>query len=64
MNERIKQLREELGYTQEQLALHCGVKVETVKGWEKGNVPTLYNVIRLSIALGTTMDYLVKGVVL
>ncbi len=34
----IRQLRQEMGLTQEEFASHCGVVFSTVNRWEKGSV--------------------------
>lgn len=38
--ERIRALRERLGYTQTQLGSACGVKLRAVQYWEEGKSPS------------------------
>ena len=59
----IKKLRKQMGYTQEQLALQCGTVYQRIGEFERGaTLPNTEMVIKLSIALGCTTDYLPKGV--
>src|SRR5262245_58188235 len=49
---RLRELREQAGLTQEQLAERCGVKWEAVSRWERGTrEPSWSNVIALSKSL-------------
>ena len=58
--ERIKAKREEYGYSQKALAMHCAVSVSTVKNWESGShFPGKNELIRLASVLHTTPDYLI-----
>lgn len=63
MGLRIQAARLLKGWTQESLARAIGVKTPTVKMWEGGHqLPDLYNLVRLSIGIRRTMDYLLLGV--
>ena len=56
---RIKEYREALGWSQEQLARKSGVSRSAVSEAENGtHVPTLEAALRLSDALGVSMDKL------
>lgn len=56
---RIKEYREALGWSQEQLARKSGVSRSAVSEAESGaHVPTLEAALRLSEALGVSMDKL------
>ena len=57
---RIKQIREEKGVSQRQLAEIVGVSAVTVLNWENGIYdPSAKDLIKLSGALGVSIDYLV-----
>lgn len=57
---RIKQIREEKGVSQRQLAEIVGVSAVTVPNWENGIYdPSAKDLIKLSGALGVSIDYLV-----
>ena len=58
--ERIKQLRLELGLTQEELGAKLGVQRAAVQKYEKGTVKNIKRdaLIRLAEVLGTTPEYL------
>ena len=61
MKEKIKTLRIELGYTQSELALRCGVSFQAVSKWENGTAePTITHLVRLATVLGVSLDELVK----
>ena len=56
---RIKQLRESLGLSQEELASVAGISQRQISYYENGkNKPTAEIINRLSNALNTTSDYL------
>lgn len=55
--DRLKRLRSILGATQEEMARHLGVDVQTIKAWEGGkNEPSLKLARRIAAAYGTTVD--------
>ena len=57
---RIKQVREEKGVSQRQLAEIVGVSAVTVLNWENGIYdPSAKDLIKLSEALDASIDYLV-----
>lgn len=57
---RIKQIREEKGVSQRQLAEIVGVSAVTVLNWENGIYdPSAKDLVKLSRALGVSIDYLV-----
>ena len=57
---RIKQVREEKGVSQRQLAEIVGVSAVTVLNWENGIYdPSAKDLIKLSKALDVSIDYLV-----
>lgn len=55
---RIKQLRDDLGWTQTDLAEKLGVAKQTISGFETGRGGISRSADRLAQALGTTTDYL------
>ena len=58
----LKQLREEKGFTQEQLAELCGVKRNTISMIEIGvNKPSFDLAIKLAKTLGCGVEELVGG---
>ena len=59
---RIKEVREEKGFSQRQLAEIVGVSAVTVLNWENGIYePGATDLIKLSGALGVSIDYLVEN---
>jgi transcriptional regulator with XRE-family HTH domain len=63
MGNRIKQLRQARGMTQEQLADYCGVTKSAVSQWENGSTANvkLQPLIRLVEALRTDLPFLIYG---
>lgn len=61
LGRRVYELREEKGWTQEELAEKSGLCLLTVCLIERGHVPTLFSAICLADALGVTLDCLVPG---
>lgn len=62
MGMRIQVLRLHRRWTQRALARAIGMSEQSVSNWEGGfNVPSRDNLVRLSSALGRTMDYLLLG---
>lgn len=58
-NERLKELREELGLTQEELGKRINVSRTAVSGWEIGSSePNILNLIKLSDIFNVSLDYL------
>lgn len=59
IRERLIQLREEVGLTQEQLAKEIGVSRSAVRSWETGeNLPNAHALLHLSERYGVPIDYL------
>jgi transcriptional regulator with XRE-family HTH domain len=59
---RIHKLRQERGWTQERLCLRSGLCVQTICRLERGRrAPALRTLDKLAKALGTSIDYLLKG---
>ena len=59
MNNKIKNIRKELGFSQEELAKKCGVSRQTVNAIEHDKYdPTLALAFRLAQDLKTTVDEL------
>ena len=58
--ERLARLRDERGWTQQELAERAKVRYETINRIENGKhtEPRVYVVVALAKALGTTTDYL------
>ena len=62
MKERIIELREKKGWSQEELASKMTVDLETIANWEKGeSSPIVDQIVSLANIFGVSMDYLVKG---
>lgn len=63
LNERIKQLRKEKGWTQGQLAEQLGVTDKAVSKWEVGEAnPDISLLAKLAELFGVSVDYLLTGV--
>lgn len=57
--ERLKELREEKGYTQDQVAEKLNVTRQTISAYEKGNSePILSNLVTLADLYNCSIDYL------
>lgn len=57
---RIKQLREEKGWTLEYIATRVNVTNQTISNWEKGKTePYIGSLIRLAELFQVTVDYLI-----
>ncbi|MFQ1876310.1 LexA family protein [Aeromonas veronii] len=62
INERIKQTRKRLGYSQEILGSRVGVSRVSISQWERGeNTPNGRYLNELASALGVTVDWLLTG---
>lgn len=62
MSERIKKCRKELGYTQEQMCEMIGVSYSSYSKIENAfQKPSLATVVKLSLKLNVSIDYLVFG---
>jgi transcriptional regulator with XRE-family HTH domain len=61
LGQRIRQLRREREWTQEQLAHAIDAHVQTIGLYEKGTMPTALVLKRLADVLGVSMEYLVTG---
>lgn len=61
IGERMKQIREEKGLTQNEVAQRAGVTAASLSRWEnEEREPTFQNVQRIAQALGATMAEMVK----
>lgn len=62
MSKRIKMRRRELNYTQEEISEILGISVKHFSETERGLTGlSVENLIKLSSALGVSIDYLIKG---
>jgi transcriptional regulator with XRE-family HTH domain len=62
LGERIKKLREQRGWKQEELARHAGVSKSAISEVESDTTqPRGPNLVRLASALGASLDYLLTG---
>ncbi len=62
LGDRIKNLRQERGWTQEGVASRIGVFSPQVSGWETGKrAPSPLNTLRLSKLFGVSVDFLIDG---
>ena len=62
LNEKLKQLRIDGKFTQQQIADHLFVSRQAVSNWENGkNIPDLSTIILLSKFYGVSLDTLLKG---
>lgn len=60
-NEKLKMLRKEKGFTQENLADELNVSRQAITKWESGDgIPDIENLKQISILFNTTIDELVK----
>lgn len=60
LSERLKQLRKEKGYTQNQVAIYCDITEKTYQNYElMTREPKIEILIRIADLFGTTIDYLV-----
>ena len=57
--DKIKELRKEKGWTQQQLADRLEVKRSTVAGYETGRQPDYNMLVKIANIFDTTVDYLV-----
>lgn len=61
--DRIFELRKQKGYSREALAKLCGISSKSIQNYENNSrVPVIDNIKKIAEALGTSVDYLVKGV--
>lgn len=59
--EKVIQLRKQNGWSQEELAVKCGVSRQSVSKWEStASIPDLERIIKLSEIFGVSTDYLLK----
>lgn len=59
LDERIKELREQNGLTQTELAKKIGVTRSSVNGWEMGiSIPSIMKLVELAMFFHVTTDYL------
>jgi len=58
---RLKDAREEYGYSQKQLGLRVGLSDKSISIYEKGSVyPPISNLIRISKELKKDVEYFIK----
>ncbi len=63
IGERISWLRTRAGLTQAQLAELTGINQSNIARWESGNqTPSQISAAKVATALGTTTDYLIRGI--
>lgn len=63
IGERIKEMRNENGLTQQQLASLIGVAQNTISQYENGTAnASIEIIVRLADVLHTTTDYLLRGI--
>ena len=59
IGERIRYLRDKMGYTQTYLAKKLGISRSAVNGWEMSiATPSLSNIVELARIFGVSADYL------
>ena len=59
MNLRIREIRNALGITQQELATRMDIDLKTIGNWERGKtIPNAEQVWNLALALGCTPNYL------
>ncbi|WP_208560797.1 helix-turn-helix domain-containing protein [Marinilactibacillus kalidii] len=62
VGQRIKERRNELGMTQDQVAEYLGITRQTISNWENGkSYPDIERIIRLSELYTLSLDELLKG---
>ena len=62
LSKQIKKLREEAGYSQEELSEKIYVSRQTISNWEnERSYPDIHNLLLLSVLFNVTLDELVKG---
>lgn len=61
-SKRLKSLRQESGFTQQEVADKIGINRGSYSNWENGKrEPTLENVVKLAKLFKTTTDFLLGG---
>lgn len=59
LDQRIKELREQNGLTQTELARKIGVTRSSINGWEMGvSIPSIMKLVELALFFHVTTDYL------
>jgi transcriptional regulator with XRE-family HTH domain len=63
LNDRVRELRDERGLTQEALARRCELSVGTIRKIEQGNIEDVrwQTIQELAKAFGLTLDQFAKG---
>ena len=62
LNEKIQNLRKQVGISQEQLAERLNVTRQAISKWETGEcLPDIENILQLSDIFGVSVDYLLKN---
>lgn len=62
LSRQIKKLREEAGFSQEELSEKIYVSRQTISNWEnERSYPDIHNLLLLSVLFNVTLDELVKG---
>ena len=63
ISDRIRYLRKQKGFSQEELADKVGVSRQAVSKWEsEQSTPDLDKIITMSEIFGVTTDYILKGI--
>lgn len=63
MGERLRNLREQIGITQLEMAELIGINFQTVASWERDeSAPNWYGVLLISKTIGLSADELIDGV--
>ena len=58
----LRHSRESAGLSQMELCRRSGISIDSLRNWEQGRVlPRIDAVVKLAIALGVSVDVLVKG---
>ncbi|MDB6354724.1 helix-turn-helix transcriptional regulator, partial [Trichococcus sp. K1Tr] len=62
LGNKLKELRKEHNYSQQQLAEKLHVTAQAISKWENNkSVPDIINLVQLSEVYGITLDYLIKS---
>jgi transcriptional regulator with XRE-family HTH domain len=60
--QKLKEVRQTKGFTQQELAIKTGIPQTTISGWENaGYLPNLIDGYKVASALGYTVPDLLKG---
>lgn len=59
---RLRSLREEKGFTQQEMARKVGVSMTTIQNYEGGQLPKGEHAVSLAVALECSLDWLMLGI--